>query len=222
MQTKTVPIDASSAIVGAETLPDTYEFVGAVCNPSFVQIAAKPALLKTITSMSVSSIDISTQTSNFVASATLNVPLGVTLVNGSRNVDVTVKISEKQYTHNSTGDIELIGKTNGLNYRLSLNAVNYSVQFPIRLLPYIQNEDISFSFTVDVTELTLGTQDLEVIVIPHITLSDKLDFAPVDTIDGGNGKYTFRLLGKDTNGEDILLDIIMLMSEYKTNVTVTR
>lgn len=222
LQTKTVPIDASSAIVGAETLPDTYEFVGAVCNPSFVQIAAKPALLKTITSMSVSSIDISTQTSNFVASATLNVPLGVTLVNGSRNVDVTVKISEKQYTHNSTGDIELIGKTNGLNYRLSLNAVNYSVQFPIRLLPYIQNEDISFSFTVDVTELTLGTQDLEVIVIPNITLSDKLDFAPVDTIDGGNGKYTFRLLGKDTNGEDILLDIIMLMSEYKTNVTVTR
>ncbi|MDO4567810.1 MAG: CdaR family protein [Clostridia bacterium] len=221
LRTKTVPVTAMSALAGLESIPDTHVFNGATCNPSSVQIAADESIIDSVSSLSVSTIDVSNRTDSFVTTASIVLPTGVTLVSASRSVDVTIDISERMHTYeDSTDAIELLGVNQRYNYRLSLSTVNYSVTLPIRFVPLIESGDIVFGFTVDVTDVPVGTVDLSLPVIPTITLSNRSGFTFVEVTDNGNGTFVFTLLGNDEDNAGVIIEITMIMSEYLTNVTV--
>jgi YbbR domain-containing protein len=160
LQTATVPIDAASAIVGADALKADFEMVAAVPTPATVKIAGSIDALKAITSIPLESVDITAMSESLMQTVALRIPEGVTLVDtGDVNlyVDIREKIEERLY---EDFPIEVDGLKRGHNATLAPKACSLTVAGRVSLLRALTRGDIRLY--VDVAGLEAGTQELPV------------------------------------------------------------
>lgn len=158
----TIPVDAASAILGADSLPANYEVVDIVPTPAQVRVAGKPEVLEKVTSISPAQLDISGSNASVLETLLLQVPEGVLLLD-DQEVNVFVDIREKMETRAFTGvSIEVRNLGHKQDALLSQTLCDVTVTGRLSLMRKLERGDITIY--VDAQGYKAGQHTVPVLV----------------------------------------------------------
>lgn len=157
---KTVPLNITDALVGADDLAPGYEMLNISITPtSTVEIAAPQSVLDKITSLTIDPVNL-----QGISESILNYPVSLQLpegaqVLGNKNYNLFVRIKEKERTdtyYDVPIEIRNLGK--GLDAVLNIEAGKIMLSGPLSILDEIKDRDLSLF--VDASGLEEGTHEL--------------------------------------------------------------
>lgn len=159
---RTVPVDITNSVLGADTLAANYELVSAVVTPQTVRIVGDPATIDGYPSIAAEPFSISGLSESAVIETELIVPPNIRVLEGTR-VDVSLDIRET-ILHQEFVQIpvSVTGLTKKMEAAVKPEAVDISIEGRTSLVTLIKRGNVKAE--VDVTGLTEGTYELPVSV----------------------------------------------------------
>ncbi len=161
---KEVPVDAASALLGADDLPPNFELVSyaIVKGPDTVRIIGDEDALAAVDSIALEPIDISGSRESIQQDFMMVLPEGVTLLD-SDTVELYIEIREKSA---SASFMELPIDVRGLNRKLkatlSQEAADVVISGRISLVNMLERDDVTLY--VDLTNYAAGVYDVPLYV----------------------------------------------------------
>lgn len=174
--TKSLTVDVTGALRGADNLASNFEIAGVTVTPGMVDVAGSRANLDAIESLTVEDIDIAGRNESLLATATLLLPEGVTLLPESNTVSVYVDIREKlAKTDFAQMPVKILGETRGTTVRTSAESLDMTITGRTTLINRLDRADVQLY--VDVTDLSPGTYTLQVQArFPSEEMKDELEW----------------------------------------------
>lgn len=157
---KTVKLDITSALKGADQLKRNYEIRTVSASPQSVEIAAPQSLLDTINSLQIDSISLQGADTSVILTSNIIAPAGVRLIDAT-NTEVYVNIGEKvgqELFENVKISVEGLDKNH--TCKLETEKATVSVLGPISQTNRLSRSNVKLN--IDVTGLDAGTYVLPV------------------------------------------------------------
>lgn len=159
--TKTVPVLAREAVVGADDLPDGYEMTKVEIYPETVTVAAPQSVLDAITGISIPTINVSDATQDVTGTVTLTVPEGAQLLD-EETAEFIVRIEEIETTLDFENvPIAVRGLGDDLEASLVEQQASVKVTGPAKALSGLLGSAVKLY--VDASNLEPGVYTLEVL-----------------------------------------------------------
>ena len=160
---KTVPVDVTGSLLGADNLPANYELYAAIATPATLDIVGDAQSLEKVGSLMLTGLDVAGARESIHEKLAVLVPEGVTLLGSSTEVEVFADIREKTSKKSFEAvPIVTTGLAKGLKATLSRDTTDISVEGRISLVDLLERNDVE-AF-VDLKGLKEGTYDLYVSV----------------------------------------------------------
>lgn len=167
---KTVKIDAEGSLEGVDTLATNHELYGVSVVPDTVRLVGEQAVLDTIDSVKLETINVSGMSELAIVKSKIIVPDGTRLLDDaglleddntvSVSVDIRESTSERVFEQMA---IEVEGLGDGLSATLDLSTVDLHVEGRVSLVSILKRSDIRV--LVDVTNLPAGEYDLDLFAL---------------------------------------------------------
>ena len=160
---KSVPIDVTGSLLGADNLAANHEIVTAVATPAAVRLVGDMSVLNGIDSVKLTPIPVNGLSETTTLESELIVPDGVRLLDGE-TVSVLIEIREVQASQTfEKVPIQVLGKETRTNVILDVSTVDLTLTGRYSLVSVLLRGDITVQ--VDVTGLEPGTYTLPLNVI---------------------------------------------------------
>ena len=160
---KSVPIDVTGSLLGADNLAANHEIVAAVATPATVRLVGDQAALDAIDSVELTPIPVNGLSETTTVEGELVIPDGVRLLD-SETVSVLIEIREVQTSQTFEKlPIQVLGKETRTNVILDAQTVDLTLTGRYSLVSVLMRSDITVQ--VDVTGLEPGTYTLPLNVI---------------------------------------------------------
>jgi len=164
LKTKELPILATDALLGTDSLPVNYEILEVKVIPSTVTVAGAPGLLEQLENLKVESIDVSGRAESLLANAKLILPSGVSLLS-SEAISVYVNIVERSAElklEQMPIRIRNLPEKEKSSAALNVEVCDAIVYGRISLMSLLDRSDVELY--VDVKDLHPGVYELPVMV----------------------------------------------------------
>lgn len=140
---KTVPIDVTGSLLGADNLPSNYQIFACDATPETADIIGDAQTLASISSLTLSGLDVAGKKESIHQKAALNVPQGVTVLGNVTEAEVFVDIREKTSKQSFEAvPIQIRSLGNRLKATLSMETTNISVEGRVSLVDLLNRNDV--------------------------------------------------------------------------------